>query len=222
MIEVPVISIDGPSASGKGTIATRLARALDFNYLDSGAIYRTLGIALHKENVGFENIAQISEIYSKSVIFFDPNEPGKVILNGEDVSKSIRSELGSDSASRLGQIPEIREILLKGQRAHRIEPGLVADGRDMGTVVFPSADLKIFLTASIEERAKRRHKQLISKGIGAMLPDLVRDLRLRDRRDAERSVSPLKPARDAVILDSTNLSIEEVVDQILQRFRVCG
>ena len=222
MIEVPVISIDGPSASGKGTIATRLARALGFNYLDSGAIYRTLGIALHKENVGFENIAQISEIYSKSVIFFDPNEPGKVILNGEDVSKSIRSELGSDSASRLGQIPEIREILLKGQRAHRIEPGLVADGRDMGTVVFPSADLKIFLTASIEERAKRRHKQLISKGIGAMLPDLVRDLRLRDRRDAERSVSPLKPARDAVILDSTNLSIEEVVDQILQRFRVCG
>ena len=222
MIEVPVISIDGPSASGKGTIATRLARALDFNYLDSGAIYRTLGIALHKENVGFENIAQISEIYSKSVIFFDPNEPGKVILNGEDVSKSIRSELGSDSASRLGQIPEIREILLKGQRAHRIEPGLVADGRDMGTVVFPSADLKIFLTASIEERAKRRHKQLISKGIGAMLPDLLRDLRLRDRRDAERSVSPLKPARDAVILDSTNLSIEEVVDQILQRFRVCG
>ena len=222
MIEVPVISIDGPSASGKGTIATRLARALDFNYLDSGAIYRTLGIALHKENVGFENIAQISEIYSKSVIVFDPNEPGKVILNGEDVSKSIRSELGSDSASRLGQIPEIREILLKGQRAHRVEPGLVADGRDMGTVVFPSADLKIFLTASIEERAKRRHKQLISKGIGAMLPDLVRDLRLRDRRDAERSVSPLKPARDAVILDSTNLSIEEVVDQILQRFRVCG
>ena len=222
MIEVPVISIDGPSASGKGTIATRLARALDFNYLDSGAIYRTLGIALHKENVGFENIAQISEIYSKSVIFFDPNEPGKVILNGEDVSKSIRSELGSDSASRLGQIPEIREILLKGQRAHRIEPGLVADGRDMGTVVFPSADLKIFLTASIEERAKRRHKQLISKGIGAMLPDLLRDLRLRDRRDAERSVSPLKPARDAVILDSTNLSIVEVVDQILQRFRGCG
>ena len=222
MIEVPVISIDGPSASGKGTIATRLARALDFNYLDSGAIYRTLGIAMHKENIGFENIAQISEIYSKSAIFFDPNEPGKVILNGEDVSMSIRSELGSDLASRLGQIPEIREILLKGQRAHRVEPGLVADGRDMGTVVFPSADLKIFLTASIEERAKRRHKQLISKGIGAMLPNLLRDLRLRDRRDAERSVSPLKPARDAVILDSTNLSIEEVVDQILQRFRGCA
>ena len=221
MIEVPVIAIDGPSGSGKGTIATRLASALGFNYLDSGAIYRTLGIALHKKNVGFENIAQISEIYSKSVIFFDPNEPKKVILNGEDVSMSIRSQLGSESASRLGQIPEIREILLKGQRAHRVEPGLVADGRDMGTVVFPGADLKIFLTASIEERAKRRHKQLISKGIGAMLPDLLRDLGSRDKRDIERSVSPLKPAKDAVILDSTNLDIEEVVDQILQRFKGC-
>ena len=221
MIEVPVIAIDGPSGSGKGTIATRLASALGFNYLDSGAIYRTLGIALHKKNVGFENIAQISEIYSKSVIFFDPNEPKKVTLNGEDVSTSIRSQLGSESASRLGQIPEIREILLKGQRAHRVEPGLVADGRDMGTVVFPGADLKIFLTASIEERAKRRHKQLISKGIGAMLPDLLRDLGSRDKRDTERSVSPLKPAKDAVILDSTNLDIEEVVDQILQRFKGC-
>jgi len=222
MIKVPVISIDGPSGSGKGAVATRLASVLGFNYLDSGAIYRTLGIALHKENVGFENIAQISEIYSKSVIFFDPNEPGKVNLNGEDVSVSIRSQLGSDSASRLGQIPEIRDILLKGQRAHRVEPGLVADGRDMGTVVFPSADLKIFLTASIEERAKRRHKQLISKGIGAMLPDLLRDLALRDKRDSERLVSPLKPARDAVILDSTDLGIEEVVDQILQRFKGCS
>ena len=221
MVEVPVISIDGPSGSGKGTIATRLARVLGFNYLDSGAIYRTLGIALHKENIGFENITQISEIYSKSVIFFDPDEPGKVILNGEDVSVSIRSELGSDSASKLGQIPEIRKILLKGQREYRVKPGLVADGRDMGTVVFPSANLKIFLTASIEERAKRRHKQLISKGIGAMLPDLLRDLGERDKRDTERSISPLKPANDAVILDSTNLDVEEVVDKILQRFQSC-
>ena len=222
MIEVPVIAIDGPSGSGKGTIATRLANVLGFNYLDSGAIYRTLGIAMLRENIGFENITKISEIYNKSVISFDPNEPENVKLNGQDVSISIRSELGSDSASKLGEIPEVRKMLLKGQRAYRIKPGLVADGRDMGTAVFPTADLKIFLTASIEERAKRRHKQLISKGIGAMLPDLLRDLDARDKRDAERPVSPLKPARDAVILDSTDLGIEEVVAQILQRYKNCG
>ena len=218
MTNIPVISVDGPSGSGKGTVAARLASTLGFHYLDSGAIYRTLGIALNKENVNFRNIHQISKIYSKSHIFFDSDKPGRVILNGEDVSSVIRTDLGSESASRLGQIPEIREVLLEGQRAYRKAPGLVADGRDMGTVVFPDANLKIFLTASLNERANRRYKQLISKGIDAMLPDLLRDLNQRDRRDAERRVSPLKPAEDAMVLDSTDLSIDDVVSQILERF----
>lgn len=218
MTKPPVIAIDGPSGSGKGTIASELASKLDFNYLDSGAIYRTLGIAVQKANVDFMNHAQIVEIYNKSDISFESDKPHNVILNGKDVSMLIRSQMGSDFASKLGQIPEIRDILLEGQRAYRREPGLVADGRDMGTTVFPDASLKIFLTASVKERANRRYKQLITKGIDATLPDLLQDLKERDKRDTERTVSPLKPAEDAVTLDSTDLTIDEVVNQILKLF----
>ena len=218
MTKPPVIAIDGPSGSGKGTIASELASKLDFNYLDSGAIYRTLGIAVQKANVDFMNHAQIVEIYNKSDISFESDKPHSVILNGKDVSMLIRSQMGSDFASKLGQIPEIRDILLEGQRAYRREPGLVADGRDMGTTVFPDASLKIFLTASVKERANRRYKQLITKGIDATLPDLLQDLKDRDKRDTERTVSPLKPAEDAVTLDSTELTIDEVVNQILKLF----
>ena len=218
MTKPPVIAIDGPSGSGKGTIASELASKLDFNYLDSGAIYRTLGIAVQKANVDFMNHAQIVEIYNKSDISFECGKPHNVILNGKDVSMLIRSQMGSDFASKLGQIPEIRDILLEGQRAYRREPGLVADGRDMGTTVFPDASLKIFLTASVKERANRRYKQLITKGIDATLPDLLQDLKERDKRDIERTVSPLKPAEDAVTLDSTDLTIDEVVNQILKLF----
>ena len=218
MTKPPVIAIDGPSGSGKGTIASELASKLDFNYLDSGAIYRTLGIAVQKANVDFMNHAQIVEIYNKSDISFESDKPHSVILNGKDVSTLIRSQMGSDFASKLGQIPEIRDILLEGQRAYRREPGLVADGRDMGTTVFPDASLKIFLTASVKERANRRYKQLITKGIDATLPDLLQDLEERDKRDTERTVSPLKPAEDAVTLDSTDLTIDEVVNQILKLF----
>ena len=218
MTKPPVIAIDGPSGSGKGTIASELASKLDFNYLDSGAIYRTLGIAVQKANVDFMNHAQIVEIYNNSVISFESDKPHNVILNGKDVSMLIRSQMGSDFASKLGQIPEIRDILLEGQRAYRREPGLVADGRDMGTTVFPDASLKIFLTASVKERANRRYKQLITKGIDATLPDLLQDLKERDKRDTERTVSPLKPAEDAVTLDSTDLTIDEVVNQILKLF----
>ena len=218
MTKPPVIAIDGPSGSGKGTIASELASKLDFNYLDSGAIYRTLGIAVQKANVDFMNHAQIVEIYNKSDISFESDKPHNVILNGKDVSMLIRSQMGSDFASKLGQIPEIRDILLEGQRAYRREPGLVADGRDMGTTVFPDASLKIFLTASVKERANRRYKQLITKGIDATLPDLLQDLKERDKRDIERTVSPLKPAEDAVTLDSTDLTIDEVVNQVLKLF----
>ena len=218
MTKPPVIAIDGPSGSGKGTIASELASKLAFNYLDSGAIYRTLGIAVQKANVDFMNHAQIVEIYNKSDISFESNKPHNIILNGKDVSMLIRSQMGSDFASKLGQIPEIRDILLEGQRAYRREPGLVADGRDMGTTVFPDANLKIFLTASVKERANRRYKQLITKGIDATLPDLLQDLKERDKRDTERTVSPLKPAEDAVTLDSTDLTIDEVVNQILKLF----
>ncbi|MFL2873424.1 MAG: (d)CMP kinase [Pseudohongiellaceae bacterium] len=218
MTKPPVIAIDGPSGSGKGTIASELASKLDFNYLDSGAIYRTLGIAVQKANVDFMNHAQIVEIYNKSDISFESGKPYSVILNGKDVSMLIRSQMGSDFASKLGQIPEIRDILLEGQRAYRRQPGLVADGRDMGTTVFPDASLKIFLTASVQERANRRYKQLITKGIDATLPDLLQDLKERDKRDTERTVSPLKPAEDAVTLDSTDLTIDEVVNQILKLF----
>ena len=218
MTKPPVIAIDGPSGSGKGTIASELASKLGFNYLDSGAIYRTLGIAVQKANVDFMNHAQIVEIYNKSDISFESDKPHSVILNGKDVSMLIRSQMGSDFASKLGQIPEIRDILLEGQRAYRREPGLVADGRDMGTTVFPDANLKIFLTASVKERANRRYKQLITKGIDATLPDLLQDLKDRDKRDTERTVSPLKPAEDAVTLDSTDLTIDEVVNQILKLF----
>ena len=218
MTKPPVIAIDGPSGSGKGTIASELASKLDFNYLDSGAIYRTLGIAVQKANVDFMNHAQIVEIYNKSDISFESGKPYSVILNGKDVSMLIRSQMGSDFASKLGQIPEIRDILLEGQRAYRRQPGLVADGRDMGTTVFPDASLKIFLTASVQERANRRYKQLITKGIDATLPDLLQDLKDRDKRDTERTVSPLKPAEDAVTLDSTDLTIDEVVNQILKLF----
>ena len=218
MTKPPVIAIDGPSGSGKGTIASELASKLDFNYLDSGAIYRTLGIAVQKANVDFMNHAQIVEIYNKSDISFESDKPHSVILNGKDVSMLIRSQMGSDFASKLGQIPEIPDIQMEGQRAYRREPGLVADGRDMGTTVFPDASLKIFLTASVKERANRRYKQLITKGIDATLPDLLQDLKERDKRDTERTVSPLKPAEDAVTLDSTDLTIDEVVNQILKLF----
>ena len=218
MNDIPVIAIDGPSGSGKGTIAEMVANRLGFVFLDSGALYRILGIAAHKANLKLENHSQVAHLARTLEIEFCSDGPGTILLNGENVSKEIRTDLGSDLASLVGSIPEAREALHERQLQFRKSPGLVADGRDMGTVVFPDATLKIFLTAIVSERAQRRYKQLIDKGIDATLPDLLRDLKERDKRDTERPVSPLNPAEDAVILDSTDLTIEQVVEQILELF----
>lgn len=216
MSDVPVIAIDGPSGSGKGTIASRVAEALGYSLLDSGALYRVLGIACHRHNTDLDDPAAVARLAENIEIEFGRSGEGSVWLDGEDVSLAIRGDLGSDMASRVGAIHEAREALFARQLAFRQPPGLVADGRDMGTAVFPDASLKIFLTASAEERAERRYKQLIAKGIDAILPDLLRDLKERDRRDSERAISPLKPAEDAIVIDTTDLTIEQVVQQVLE------
>ncbi|HJN95865.1 MAG: cytidylate kinase [Gammaproteobacteria bacterium] len=224
MSTVPVIAIDGPSGSGKGTVAARVADQLGFGLLDSGALYRVLGIAAVKNGVDLENHGRLAELAQQLEIEFGKSGPGSVWLDGQDVSLQIRTDTGSELASRVGAIPAAREALHARQQAFRSEPGLVADGRDMGSVIFPDSCLKIFLTASPEERAQRRYKQLIGKGIDAILPALLRDLKERDLRDSQRPISPLKPAEDAVVLDTNDLSIDEVVEQVmdLARARLAG
>lgn len=219
MAKAPVITIDGPSASGKGTIAARVAQALGFSLLDSGALYRVLGIAALKQGLNLDNHQQLAELARGLKLEFGMSGPGSVWLNGEDVSEEIRTDVGSKVASEVGAIPAARKALLARQLEFRRLPGLVADGRDMGTVVFPDAQLKIFLTASAEERAVRRYKQLIAKGISAILPDLLYELKERDERDSQRAVSPLKPAKDASILDTSKLTIDEVVGRVLKLAR---
>lgn len=207
MMPAPVIAIDGPSASGKGTVASLVAAALGFHYLESGALYRLVA------HVGGTDPAR--DAAQLDVAFRD----GRIFLSGQDVTDPIHAEAVGNRASEVAKMPEVRAALLERQRAFRRAPGLVADGRDMGTVVFPDASLKVFLTASVGVRARRRHKQLIDKGIHANLATLSRELEERDARDAARAVAPLRPAEDAVLLDSTALSIDEVVDKVLMLFR---
>jgi cytidylate kinase len=215
MNKIPVIAIDGPSGSGKGTIAAKVAEKLGFLLLDSGVLYRILGIAVLKGGVHLEDIDRLTALALQMDIEFGPSGLDSVTLDGEDVSLEIRTDIGSQMASKVGAIPAARNALFKRQLAFRKPPGLVADGRDMGAVVFPDAAVKIFLTASAEERAQRRYKQLIGKGIDATLPDLLQELRERDKRDSQREISPLKPAEDATILDTTHQSIDEVVNQVM-------
>jgi cytidylate kinase len=208
----PVITIDGPTASGKGTIAERVARALGFNYLDSGALYRLVAWRALQRGVDPTDGEALARLGASMEPCF---AGGRVELDGVDVTDAIRSEEVSRAASQVAVHPRVRQALLDLQRSRRQPPGLVADGRDMGTVVFPDAVLKVYLTASVEARAERRHKQLIEKGFPANIALLSQELRARDQRDSKRAASPLKPAGDAYRLDSSELAIDEVVAQVL-------
>jgi 3-phosphoshikimate 1-carboxyvinyltransferase len=213
---VPVIAIDGPSASGKGTVAQRVAEKLGFHYLDSGALYRLVALAALKAGVSWEDEAALGELASRLDVRF---EGGKIILSNEVVTDAIRTEECSRGASTVAKWPAVRAALLARQRAFRVAPGLVADGRDMGSVVFPDAQLKIFLTASAEVRADRRYKQLMEKGMSANIQTLLQDIRERDARDSQRSAAPLQKCADASLLDTSALTIDQAVDAVLQRYR---
>lgn len=209
----PVIAIDGPSGSGKGTIAQILARELGWHFLDSGAIYRILAYAAGQRGIALDNAQGLAQLARNLPVTFSPID-AKISLEGIDIKDEIRTEAAGNAASKVASIPEVRAALLARQRAFREVPGLVADGRDMGTVVFPDAELKIFLTASAEERARRRYKQLMEKGLDANLSSLVTEIAERDRRDATRSVAPLKPAEGAEIIDTSDLDIAQTVAQV--------
>ncbi|WP_313478931.1 (d)CMP kinase [Stutzerimonas kunmingensis] len=215
---VPVITIDGPSGSGKGTVAALLAGRLGWNFLDSGALYRLLAFAARNHGVDLTNEEALKVLAEHLDVQFGAARDGHgmiIILEGEEVTESIRNEQVGAGASQVAALPVVRTALLQRQKAFREAPGLVADGRDMGTVVFPDAPLKIFLTASAEERARRRYLQLKARGDDVNLASLLDEIRERDERDTQRAVAPLKPADDAVQLDSTTLSIDEVLQKIL-------
>lgn len=214
----PVLTIDGPSGSGKGTISRHVARALGWHYLDSGALYRAVGLAAAWERVDLGDPEAVAACAARAQIAFEAGDPGsepRVIVNGKDATHQLRMETAGAAASAIAAMPPVRAALLDLQRGFRRAPGLVADGRDMGTVIFPDARTKVFLTASADERARRRHKQLKDKGVCVTLDGLLGEILARDARDANRAVAPLRPADDAVRIDTTGLGIEAVVARVL-------
>ncbi len=212
-----IITIDGPSGAGKGTVCVKLAKSLGWPLLDSGAIYRVLALGAIKHDIDNSDIERLSDYAASIDIAFPLDENSDlvdVILEGNNISNEIRTEVCGNLASKVAVIPEIREILLQRQRDFAVSPGLVADGRDMGTVVFPLAEVKVFLTASAEIRAERRYKQLKDKGNDVNLASLLEEISERDKRDSERTISPLKPADDAIIIDTTSLTVEQVLQEV--------